>query len=420
MVSVGVPRTRVLGAASPLRLRTRVRGTLTMFGPAFVAAIAYVDPGNFSTNFSAGSRYGYSLLWVVVLASAMAMPIQYMSAKIGIATGRSLPEICRERCPRATAVLLWIQAELVAIATDLAEFVGGAIGLNLVFGVSPVASGCIVGLAAFVLLFLHSHGARTFERAIAFLLIVIVGGFLYQFLHIGIAPSHAATGLLPTVPDSGALYLAAGIVGATMMPHVVYLHSSMTSRRHVHPDDGSRRTALRGERSDVVVALGLAGLVNIAMLLLAARVFAGSSGTADLTAVHSQLGRVAGGGAAFAFAGALLVSGVSSSGVGTLAGQTVMAEFVHAQLPVYVRRGLTMLPAMAVLWLGVNTTSVLNFSQVVLSFGIPFALVPLVLIGRSKSIMGTFVNSRATTALMVVISTLVAGLNLALLVGRFA
>lgn len=420
MVTLLVPRTRVLGPALPLRLRTRVRGTMTMFGPAFVAAIAYVDPGNFATNVSAGSRYGYSLLWVVVLASAMAMPIQYMSAKIGIATGRSLPEICRERCPRATSVVMWIQAELIAVATDLAEFVGGAIGLNLVFGVSPVVSGLIVGLAAFVLLYLHGRGARTFERAVAFLLIVIVGGFVYQFLRIGADPGRAAGGLLPTLPDSGALYLAAGIVGATMMPHVVYLHSSMTSHKHVHPDDGSRRAALRGERWDVLVALGLAGLVNVAMLLLAARVFSGGPGGGGLTAVHSQLARVAGGGAAFAFAGALLVSGVSSSGVGTLAGQTVMAEFVHVQLPVYVRRGLTMLPAMAVLWLGVDTTAVLDFSQVVLSFGIPFALVPLVLIGRSRSIMGTFVNTRAMTTLMIGIATLVAGLNLALVIGRFA
>jgi manganese transport protein len=234
----------------------------------------------------------------------------------------------------------------------------------------------------------------------------------------------AAGGLLPSVPSGGALYLAAGIVGATMMPHVVYLHSAMTSRhRRAHTDDASRRHALRVERWDVVVALGLAGLVNMSMLLVAAKAFGGHGGGAaaagSLDVIHTELGRIAGGGVALAFAGTLLVSGVSSSGVGTLAGQTVMADFVRLRMPLYVRRGLTMAPALLVLALGVNGTAVLNFSQVVLSFGIPFALVPLVLIGRSRRIVGAFANRRATTAGLVLVTALVTALNVALVVGRF-
>ncbi|MBE7195991.1 MAG: Nramp family divalent metal transporter [Gordonia polyisoprenivorans] len=399
-----------------------MRGSLAMFGPAFVAAIAYVDPGNFSTNFSAGARYGYGLLWVVVLASVMAMPMQFMSAKIGIVTGKSLPEICREECPRAVSVFLWIQAELIAVATDLAEFLGGAVGLNLLFGVPPAVSALVMAVAAFVLLWMQSRGIRRFERIVAFMLVLIVAGFAYQLANVGADAGEVAGGLMPSVPGSGALYLAAGIVGATMMPHVVYLHSAMTGRRRrVHVDDSSRRHALRLERYDVVVALGLAGLVNVGMLILAARVFSGHAHSANsLELIHSGLGRIAGGGVALAFAGALLISGISSSGVGTLAGQTVMSDFTHLRMPLFLRRAMTMAPALTVLLLGVNSAVVLNFSQVVLSFGIPFALAPLLIVGRNHRIMGAFVSSRATIVVMAVVALVVSGMNAALLIVRFA
>lgn len=412
---VGEPR-----SVGQVLRRGRVRGPIAMLGPAFIAAIAYVDPGNFSTNFTAGARYGYDLVWVVVAANIAAMPVQFLSAKIGVVTGRSMPEVCRERCPRVVTWLLWAQAELVAIATDLAEFVGAAIGLNLLFGVAPLPAGVVTAIAALALLALQAHGVRAFERAVCLLFFLLLAGFTYQIVHTGTDVGPAAAGLIPSMPGTGALYLSAGIIGATMMPHVVYLHSALTAQRVTCRTDTERRQCLRFERADVLLALGLAGVINLAMLLIAAHVFTGTAQPADtLDNIHQGLARAAGGGVALAFAGALLVSGISSSSVGTLAGQSVMSGFITRRISLYLRRAVTMAPALAVLCLHINTTAVLNFSQVVLSFGIPFALAPLILIGRRRDIMGAFTNPAWVTAALTSITAAVVTLNGALLYHQF-
>lgn len=384
-----------------------------MLGPAFVAAIAYVDPGNFATNVSAGSEFGDELVWVVVLASLMAMPVQFVSAKIGIVTGQTLPEVCGRRYPRPVLWGLWLQAEVVAMATDLAEFVGAALGLNLLFGVSLLPAALITAVIAFAVLALQNRGYRRFEQAIAALLLIIISGFGYELLQIAPATGPALAGLAPTLSSDGSAYLAVAIVGATVMPHVVYLHSALTSRRVNSTTDPQRRTVLRFERWDVVVALGLAGIINVSMLLLAAQLFhaGGHTTITGIAQAHAELARLAGGGAALVFAVALLASGISSSSVGTAAGQVVLAGFLEFRIPLALRRLITMLPALLVVGLGADATDVLNFSQVVLSFGIPFALIPLLLISRDRAVMGTFVNARWLTRLMAAITTLIVGLN---------
>ncbi len=393
--------------------RGRVRGTAGMLGPAFVAAIAYVDPGNFATNVSAGSEFGDELVWVVVLASLMAMPVQFLSAKVGIVTGETLPEVCGRRYPRPVLWGLWLQAEIVAMATDLAEFVGAALGLNLLFGVSLLPAALITAVIAFAVLALQNRGYRRFEQAIAALLLIIISGFGYELFQIAPAAGPALAGLAPTLSSDGSAYLAVAIVGATVMPHVVYLHSALTSRRVTSTTDAQRRTVLRFERWDVVVALGLAGIINVSMLLLAAQLFHASGHTTitGIAQAHAELARLVGGGAALVFAVALLASGISSSSVGTVAGQVVLAGFLDFRIPLALRRLITMLPALLVVGLGADATDVLNFSQVVLSFGIPFALLPLLLISRDRAVMGTFVNARWLTRLMAAITTLIVGLN---------
>jgi manganese transport protein len=403
-----------------LLARGRVRGTLAMLGPAFIAAIAYVDPGNFSTNVSAGAELGYRLVWVVLLANLMAMPVQFLSAKVGIVTGRSLPELCRTRYRGPVRWLLWVQAELVAMATDLAEFVGAALGLNLLFGVPMLPAGLITAVVALVVLGLQVRGYRPFERAVAGLLLIVMGGFAYELLRIAPSPSAAATGLLPTLPGDG-VFLAVGIIGATVMPHVVYLHSALTSRRVHVTNDTERRQALRFGRWDVIIALGLAGVINLIMLMVAAKLFHtdANAGISTLQDAHAGLAHLAGGAAALVFAVALLASGISSSSVGTFAGQVVMAGFVELRIPIIVRRIVTMVPSLAVLAVGLNTTDVLNISQVALSFGIPFALIPLVAITRDRRVMGAFTNPRWFTAIMVGIVTVITTLNVVLLLRQF-
>jgi manganese transport protein len=389
-------------ALSPLErllARGRLRATLTMIGPAFVAAVAYVDPGNFATNIQAGARYGYRLMWVVLLANLMAMLIQYLSAKLGVATGQSLPELCRERFPRWTSWALWIQAEIMAMATDVAEFLGAAIGLNLLFGVPLFIAGVMTGGIAFGILELQRRGYRRFEMAIASLLGLVFAGFIYETLRIGPSAHESLRGLVPSLGGVGSLYLAVGIVGATVMPHVIYLHSALTKGRMPVRDDAERRRVLSFERIDVIVALGLAGLINLAMLAAAAKLFhvPGLSGISSLEAAHHELGRLVGGGAALAFAVALLASGASSSSVGTFAGQIVMAGFINVRIPVTLRRAVTMIPALVILGLGVSTTGALVLSQVVLSFGIPFALVPLVILTGRRAVMGAHANGVFTS-----------------------
>ena len=398
--------------------RGRVRATLTMLGPAFVAAVAYVDPGNFATNIQGGARFGYLLLWVVVLANLMAMLIQYLSAKLGVVTNRNLPELCRDHYPRPVAWGLWIQAEAMAMATDIAEFIGAALGLNLLFGVPLLPAGLITGVIAFALLELQRHGFRRFELAITAFLGLILLGFLYETLKIGPSATGAAAGLVPHLDGAASLYLAVGIIGATVMPHAIYLHSALTKDRTPVRDEADRRRVLRFARTDVIVALGLAGLVNMAMLCVAAKLFHGTPGYSHVDTIegaHAGFSNLVGGTAALTFAVALFASGISSSSVGTYAGQVVMAGFVNLRLSLFVRRGLTMIPALVVLAVGVSPTSALVLSQVVLSFGIPFALVPLLLLTRRRDVMGVHVNRRTTTVAAGAIATLISALNVFLL-----
>ena len=396
-----------------LRARGRVRGVAALLGPAFVAAVAYIDPGNFATNFSAGAVSGYALAWAIVAANLMAMLVQYLSAKVGIATGRDLPELCRDHLPRSVSLGLWLQAELIAMATDLAEFVGAAIGLNLLFGVPLLAAGLITAVVAFAILALEQRGYRKFEIAIAALLGIVFLGFVYDLAVVGGSPSGIASGLVPSLAGPESLLLVTGIIGATVMPHAVYLHSALTKSRVSCRDDGERREVLGFARLDVFVALGAAGVINLSMLFVAAALFhrSGPPHGDAIVAAHGALGRVVGGGAALAFAVALLASGLSSSSVGTYAGQVVMQGFIGRRIPVLLRRGITMLPALAVLGAGLPATQSLVVSQVVLSFGIPFALVPLVVLTARPAIMGSLVNRRGTTVATSCVAALIVGLN---------
>jgi manganese transport protein len=407
----------VPSALDQLLARGRLRATLAMLGPAFVAAVAYVDPGNFATNLQGGAQYGYLLLWAVLAANLMAMLIQYLSAKLGIATDRDLPELCHERYPRTVSGGLWLQAEVMAMSTDVAEFLGAALGLNLLFGVPLLPAGLITGVIAFAILELQTHGYRRFELAIAALLGIIFAGFLYETLRIGPSAHESLRGLLPALHGTGSLYLAVGIVGATVMPHVIYLHSALTNGRTPCRDDRERGRVLRFERLDVIVALGLAGIVNMAMLALFAKLLhtPALSGVSTIQGAHAQLAHLVGGAAALAFALALLASGASSSSVGTYAGQVVMAGFIRVRIPLLLRRAVTMLPALVILALGVSPTSALVLSQVVLSFGIPFALIPLVLLTSSRAVMGAQVNRAATIAAGFAVAAAITLLNAVLI-----
>ncbi len=405
-----------------LRSRGRARGLVALLGPAFVAAVAYVDPGNFGTNLAAAAASGYALAWAIVAANLMAMLVQYLSAKLGVATGCDLPELCRTYLPRPVPAMLWAQAELVAMATDLAEFVGAAIGLNLLFGVPLLAAGLITAVVAFALLALDQRGYRRFELAIAALLGLVFLGFAYDLALAGAQPGEIAAGLVPSLGRSDGLLLVAGIIGATVMPHVVYLHSALTKSRVTCRDDAERRELMQFQRLDVLVALGAAGAINLAMLFVGASLFGrtGTHPTDAIMAVHAGLGRLVGGGAALAFAVALLASGLSSSSVGTYAGQVVMQGFIGRRIPLFARRAATMLPALIVLGAGLPPTDSLVVSQVVLSFGIPFALVPLVVLTRRADVMGALANRRATTAAAGGVAGLIITLNIWLLAATFA
>jgi manganese transport protein len=407
-----------LVARRPVR---RSRARLALFGPAFVAAVAYIDPGNFATNIAGGAKYGFLLVWVIIAANLMAMLIQYLSAKVGVVTGRSLPELCRAGFPRPVTWGLWVQAEIIAIATDLAEFVGAAIALNLLFGVPPFAAGLITAVVAFAILALQTRGYRRFELAIAGLLGIVLLGFLYDLLQVGADAGSVAGGLIPGFAGTDSVMLAVGILGATVMPHVVYLHSALTQNRITPANERERRSLLRFQRVDVLVAMGLAGVINLAMLVVAAQLFHGSgrTGVDSIEGAHAGLGALVGGGAALAFAVALLASGLSSSSVGTYAGQVVMQGFIAQRIPLFLRRAFTMAPALVVLGLGLDPSSTLVLSQVVLSFGIPFALVPLILLTRRKDLMGDYVNRRATTAVASVVAAMIIGLNAFLLYQTF-
>jgi manganese transport protein len=416
----------VLPGASPLGqilARGRVRATLAILGPAFVASVAYVDPGNFATNFKAGSEHGYLLVWVIVMANLMAMLVQYLTSKVGLASGRSLPEICRERYPRRLNVMLWLQAEVVAMATDLAEFTGAAVGLNLVFGVPLFTAGLITAGVAFLILALEQRGYRRFELAIIALLAFIALGFLIDVFAVGHQSyGGIADGLVPRLGHGDSMALIVGIIGATVMPHVVYLHSALQKDRIRPVNARETRTLLRFNRLDVLVGLGVAGLVNIAMLCVAAALFhrRGLGSIHDLGPVHAHLATLVGGGAALAFGVALIGSGLSSSSVGTYAGQVVMGGFLNWRIPLFARRTVTMIPSLVILALAVNTTNALVYSQIVLSFGIPFALIPLALLSRRRDVMGEMVSSAWTARAMGAVTAVIAGLNAYLLYGLVA
>jgi manganese transport protein len=393
----------------------RVRSAAVVMGPAFVVAVAYVDPGNFATNMASGATHGYLLLWVIVSASLLAMFIQYQSAKLGIVTGRNLPQLCREHYPRPVTNLLWVQAELVAMATDLAEFVGAAVALNLLFGVPLLPAALITALVSFGILALAPLRRRRFESVIIGLLAIVLGGFLYQTLHLG-PLTGAAAGLVPGFAGVDSVLLATGMLGATVMPHVIYLHSALTQRHH-STSPVARRGALRASRTDIVVALGVAGMVNVSMLVVAAGAFHQAGAPREsLEDMHSGLAQLLGPGAALAFALALLASGLAASSVGTYSGQVIMEGFLRRRIPLWLRRAVTMAPALAVLSLGVDPMKALVLSQVVLSFGIPFALVPLVLLARRADVMGAAANRRVVTAAGALAALVISALNLFLLV----
>jgi manganese transport protein len=407
---------RVLDAAheSLAGRRRGPRGLWPFLGPAFIAAVAYIDPGNFATNMAAGANFGYLLLWVVVAANLMAMLAQSMSAKLGIATRRNLPELCRERFPRNVSRLLWVQAEVIAMATDVAEFVGAAIGLNLLFGIALFPAAVLTALAAFGILAMQSRGFRRLEAVIAALIGVIVAAFAFQVVLAEPSPAGIASGVLPGLSGTESLLLAVGILGATVMPHVIYLHSALTQHRIVGATEEEKRRIFHFELVDVVLAMSIAGLINASMLAIAASVFYTpglESAGEDLTEAYETLGEALGEHADVLFAVALLASGLSSSSVGTMAGQVVMQGFIGRRVPLFLRRAITMLPALVIVAVGVDPSRALVLSQVVLSFGIPFALIPLVLFCRDRGLMGSLVNRPATTVAAVVVATLVIALN---------
>jgi manganese transport protein len=387
-------------------------------GPAFIAAVAYIDPGNFATNISGGAKFGYLLLWVVLAANLVAMVVQSQSAKLGIATGKNLAELCRERFSRRTSIGLWLQAEVVAMACDLAEIVGAALGLNLLFGIPLFAAGLIAGAGTFTLLALQRRGFRRLEAAITVLVGVVVVAFAYELFDASPDRSEVAKHLfVPGFAGTESILLATGIVGATVMPHVIYLHSALTQNRIVGRNDGERRRILRFEKIDVVIALALAGLVNLAMMIVAAALFHGGglTGIETIEGAYQGLQKLDSQRAATIFGIALLASGFASSSVGTLAGQVVMQGFIHRQIPLFLRRSITLFPALLILAIGVNPTDALVGSQVVLSFGIPFALVPLVMIASKREVMGDLVNPRWLTILASAIASLIVALNVFLL-----
>lgn len=381
-----------------------------MLGPAFVTAIAYVDPGNFATNITAGSTYGYLLVWVVIASNLMAILIQYLSAKAGIATGMSLPALCREHLPRSVTRGLWGQAELVTIATDLAEVVGGALALKLLFDLPLLVGGIITAVVAFAMLGLKNTSHRRFEFVIAGMLGVILVGFVYDVAISGVDKMAVLDGSVPRFEGMDSVLLAAGMLGATVMPHAIYLHGALTGERHRLHTDEARRAVLRTQRIDVVAAMTVAGLMNLSLVLIAASALSGQ-GIDTIEGAHAGLGESLGKASALLFAIGLLASGLAASSVGTLSGQLVMEGFLRMRIPLVVRRVVTLAPALIIIAIGVDPTQALVGSQVVLSFGIPFALVPLIWFTSRRDVMGGLVNRPITTAAAWISALLIIALN---------
>ena len=387
-------------------------------GPAFIASIAYVDPGNFATNIQGGAKFGYTLLWVVVCSNLMAMLVQSLSAKLGIATGRNLAELCRLHFPRPLVWVMWVLMEAVAMATDLAEFLGAAIGFNLLFGIPLWAAGLLTALATFLILSLQVRGFRALEAVITGMLGVIVLCYLVEtILDKPDWKTLAYHSVVPQFAGPESVLIAAGILGATVMPHVIFLHSSLTQDRIVVDSPVLKRRLFRFEIVDVCVAMGVAGFVNAAMLIMAAATFnrAGLGHIASIEEAYITLEPLLGSAARYMFAISLLASGLASSAVGTMSGQVIMQGFLERHIPVWLRRLVTILPSLVVIFIGFDPTRTLVISQVVLSFGLPFAVIPLVLFSRRRDLMGELVNHRLTTAVAWVVTALIVALNLYLL-----
>ena len=398
--------------------RTGLRGFLPFVGPAFIAAVAYIDPGNYATNIQSGSEFGYRLLWVVIVANLMAMLIQSMSAKVGIATGKNLPELCRTHFPKSVTVALWVFSEVAAMATDLAEFLGATLGLNLLFHIPLLIGTIVTGVATYVILMLDRFGFRPLERLIAALVILI--GVCYLVETIWSRPNFgqvAYHSVVPWLGNNDALLLAISVIGATVMPHVVYLHSSLTQRRIVPRNDRERKVINRFSIREVVVAMTMAGLINLAMMYMAASVFhdTGHTHIADITTAYQTLTPLLGSAAAAVFLVSLLASGFSSSAVGTMAGQVIMQGFVGFTIPVWVRRVITMLPTVIVVALHVDPTKTLVLSQVLLSLVLPMPVIALIYFASKKSIMGVLVNRMWTTVLAIGTAIVVLVLNFVLI-----
>lgn len=396
----------------------RLARLLPFLGPAFVASVAYMDPGNYATSIQAGARYGYLLLWVVVGSNLTAMLIQSLSAKLGIATGANLAEHCRMRYPRGLVIFMWILMELVAMATDLAEFLGAALGFNLLFGIPLWAAGLLTAVATFLILSLEHYGFRPLEAVITVLVGVVAISYLIETIldrpDWGLVLRHS---LIPQFSGTESVLLAAGILGATVMPHAIFLHSSLTQDRIVVRQPTQLRRLFRFEVLDVSIAMGLAGLINLAMLIMAASTFfyQGLTHIGTIEEAHRTLEPLLGPAASWVFAISLLAAGLSSASVGTMAGQVIMQGFLHRHIPPWLRRLVTMLPSLIVIAIGLDPTRTLVISQVVLSFGLPFAIIPLIQFTRRKDLMGVLVNRRLTTIAASLAAALIVALNILLL-----
>ena len=411
-----------LAAAGQAVLRGDRRSIWPFLGPAFIACVAYIDPGNFATNVAGGSKFGFTLVWVIVASNLMAMLIQTLSAKLGLATGRNLPEICRERMSRRAALGLWVQAEVIAMATDLAEFLGAALGIKLLLGIDLFPAAVITGVVTFAILGLQRHGFRPLEAVITAFVFVIGICYLAELwlAHppLGRVARHA---VVPDFAGNESVLLAVGILGATVMPHVIYLHSALTQNRVVPSNEAEAKALYRYTRVDVLLAMTIAGLINMAMLVIAATVFFGKGLTDvdSLEGAHRTLEPALGGASSVLFALALTASGLSSSTVGTLSGQVVMQGFLRRRIPLFVRRFVTMVPAFVVIGIGLDPSRTLVISQVVLSFGIPFALIPLVVFTSRRDVMGALVNAKRTIAAAAAVAGLISALNVFLLAQTF-
>ncbi|RPF26121.1 Nramp family divalent metal transporter [Georgenia muralis] len=399
-------------------VRARPRRTLPLLGPAFVAAVAYVDPGNVAANITAGARYGFLLVWVIVVANAMAVLVQYQSAKLGLVTGRTMPELLGERLRRPARLAFWGQAELVAAATDLAEIIGGAIALYLLFGTPLLVGGVIVGAVSMLLLAVQTYfGQRRYEFVIIAFLLVITAGFLSGLVAEPPSAADVAGGLVPRFAGTDSVLLAASMLGATVMPHAIYVHSDLVRERHLVEGPPTETVhLLRATRVDVLAALVLAGAVNLAMLLLAATSLRGVPGTDTIEGAHGAIVAALGPGIGLVFAIGLLASGLASTSVGSYAGSTIMAGLLRRRIPIALRRAITMIPALVLLGLDVDPTWALVISQVVLSFGIPFALVPLLGLTSDRSLMGAAANTALMRWAMTVVVLLISALNVTLVV----